>query len=746
MENIFNLIKFILLYALLLIYIPAKVMGMRFTVGRISHVAFKALTVSHTVLILIVYILGMMGIYNRVTLIGCSLLVCLICVGINYKPQGRWKRFAAGFRNILSGGLRMRIFAGQLFSRAVFRMKEWLHEVGGLFLNARFLCYCVEAVSLVILAVRRFCLVWNNYAYATSDMYVHHNWINYLENNVIFYDGVYPFGMHNMLSAFHFFTGMNMNYIMRFWGPFSAVLTVLTLVFLMRRIFHSEAVVMAAMVIYCVADFAGVEYAWRFAATLPQECGVLFLLPCAWFLGKYLSEEQKEDGFYFVLCASLMISMHFYTVIFGVILCFFIVLVFFKRVLRLQMIKKLLLMLGLIALIAIAPLVAGLLGGRYWQGSIGWALGVMNSGRSAAVEQTETVETTGQETELPEELTVETLDPEYEKQQTEEQSGMSIMVKLQQKAEELIEIQRWNMGMLWTVLLLFGMCLMLPALILLLLARRGEWKVRMLLSVCCFTIILFVMRNCEIFGLPRLIQSMRIQMFLGLVAPVIMAAPLDLLMMVPAGIIHGAGCLLSGAATLALFIRTYGYGYMPDQSYYYLQNSLDAEACVRIMEEYEDFTWTVVSPVEAASLVRNYGYHYELWEFISEMECYNGEKHLEIPTRDVFFILEKKPLPYNEIRVVSKTYDDPGFTREQAQRAVTLEALDTSENDVMHYYNVYENRCSLEAKLYYWITEYSKYHPDEMEVFMENDDCVVYHYRQSGIAWDNFCIPYEFNE
>lgn len=731
MENMAAILKFLLLYALLLVWLPMKVTGTRPALGKGAVAAFRMLALSHTVLITLVYGLGLLGIYNRGTLWGAVALICLVCMLLRHDLKKEGWSFLRILAGLLDGSLKIRLILRDWYGRKKEALAGRIRQVDGRKLCRMAPFYCVEGISLGILAARRFILVWDNYAYSTSDMYVHQEWINYLEQNVIFYDGVYPFGMHNMLSSFHFLTGMNVNYIMRFWGPWSSVIVVLTLIFLMRRIFRSEAAVMAGTVIYCVTDLAGAEYAWRLAATLPQECGILFLFPCAYCLGRYLKEEQREYGVYFMLYASLMVSMHFYTVIFGVLLCFCVAGVFWKKVFRLPMIRKLITWTALAVLLSILPLVIGLMGGRYWQGSIGWALGRMSQGLEVVEEE----ETAAGEDGSGEESEAVSVD-----------AGKPLWKALSGKLAAAMEAQRAGMGTMWTNWMLLAFFCWLAVAVYLFASKRAEWRERMILAITLYTAAGLLMLHSSLLGLPELIQPVRTKIFLGLCIPVVLVIPIDLVFRLPGIWLRRMGYVLSGLMVVGLYIRTYWAGYRPEQTYFYLQHSLAARACVEIMEEQEPFAWTVVSPVDELPMIRNQGYHFELWEFITAMENYEEGGYLEIPTCEVYFILEKKPLRYNASVIAGRDYEEPNFTEEQAMRKMGRKDLGIRSDEVLHYYNVYENRCALEAKLYYWIREYAKYRPEEMQLYMEDDTCAIYHLHQSEINWDNLYIPYGYNE
>ncbi|MBD5105585.1 MAG: hypothetical protein HDT41_01140, partial [Lachnospiraceae bacterium] len=214
-------------------------------------------------------------------------------------------------------------------------------------------------------------------------------------------------------------------------------------------------------------------------------------------------------------------------------------------------------------------------------------------------------------------------------------------------------------------------------------------------------------------------------MFMGYIAPLMLAFPVELFCRLLPGRGKVIGTLGGYAAAAALFYITYYLGYMPIQSHYYLEPSLAAKACVMADKELPRGTWTVVSPVEELALVRNRGYHYELWEFITNMEVYKENMYLEIPTKYVFFVLEKQPLIYNEVRYSDLEYKNELLDKEEANTIFTREVLGISETGSMKFYNILENRRILEAKLACWLEEYSKAFPGQIELYMEDEECAV---------------------
>ena len=121
-----------------------------------------------------------------------------------------------------------------------------------------------------------------------------------------------------------------------------------------------------------------------------------FLLIGLLLLGRFLEEKKKEDGIYFALASSLALSTHFFTVIFAVVLCGSLVLVYLRKIWEDKMILPLFRCLILICCLSLTPFLIGKLEGKNWQGSMTWALSVMQTSESADSldldEEMETVE------------------------------------------------------------------------------------------------------------------------------------------------------------------------------------------------------------------------------------------------------------------------------------------------------------------------------------------------------------------
>lgn len=732
-ESLFYFIRFSIFFFLYIVFIPAKVMGLKLSGKGAGENALKSMIASNITIISCVYLLGLLHIYNTINLVVSLLLVILVYLKLVKKVSYKQKIINA-FRwmaLISTGQYKLQVYLKNKIRKLNSAVGKSFKNHAKIVISKNFGEFLFVFTSLGILAARKWILVFDNYAYLTSDMYVHHEWINFMEKGDIFYDGVYPFGMHNIISAFHKLSFLNLNIVIRYWGAFNCILIPVMLWFIAGRIFRSRAAGIIPVIIYCVTDFAGYRYSYRAIYTLPQETGMLFLFPCFYYFGRFIKNRKWKDGLWFSMSAAIILSMHFFSVIFAVILCGCTLIMFIKQIMNKDMIKKMILSVGLIALISITPFVAGLVSGKSWQGSMQWAMGVMGSSGDKDTDS----ENNADDIDVNEIVNEEADSEEYDSKSN-----------LKDKIADLYKLQVNDMNNYWGKIFWICMILFVIYYLICILLKKISWKEQMYGGIWLFNIVMIIMYSYEILGIPQIMKGERITMFIGYAAPLILAVPAEILCRIMKGRLKNAGIVGCYAAAIMLFYITYHFKYYPGQSYFYMEHSLAAEACVKIEKDFPDKTWTIVSPVEEYSLVGNNGYHYELWEFISSMEGYKEDMYIEIPTKYVFFILEKKPVIYNQYRVTNLDYKLEPLAIEDAKGIFTLQNLGISDEGVMKFYNVLENRCMMEAKLCCWIEEYTKAFPEQMEIYMEDEECIVYKFEQNPYMLNNFAINYGYNE
>jgi len=727
LESVLYFLCFAFFFLLYLVFLPSRVLGLPLWGECAGENALKSLIASYTAVITCVYLLGLLHIYNTATLILSLLVTVLAYLGVvRHVSYLRAARTALRWLALVgSGQYKLGLLVHQARRRQAQRAKAAVRNEWRRIDANKAISYLVVLGALGVMIWRKWPLVFENYSYSVPDMYVHNDWINFMEQGDIFYDGVYPFGMHSMISMMHELTGLHINVVMRYFGAVNCLLMVIALWFFSRRVFHSQMAATVPIVIYCVTDYANFAFGNRVMTALPQEFGALFLLPCVYFLARYLEEKKREDGLYFAFSASLTLSMHFYSVIMAVILCACCCLACICKVLNKDMIKRLIALVLLIVSLSILPLMLGLASGKYWQGSMGWALGVISSSVNQSEDEAETeqAKTEGQD---------------VGGSTSEEFSPLEKIVKV-------FQYQTDSMNADWGNVLWFGMGIFAVFFAVMLFRKKLTWEVRILAGVWLYLLIVIMMGHNAFLGLPVIMQWNRISVFVGYVGPIMIAFPMEALFRALPGRTNILGTLAAFGTVGMMVYGAFFHGHISVQTYSNLQYSLAAEACVKVEEEFPDRTWTIVSPVDELSLLRNSGYHYELWQFITDMERYQEDMYLEIPTEYVFFILEKAPIRYNQFRFVGGEYELDPLNKADANRVMTSEVLGITQKTLVDYYKNYDNRRTLEAKLACWLEEYAKAFPDQMEVYLEDEQCVVFKFEQDLMMPNNFAIDYGCN-
>lgn len=147
-----------------------------------------------------------------------------------------------------------------------------------------------------------------NAAPAMSDAYVTLAWAKYIDNRILFYDGIYPQGFHIYLAVMKKFSSIDMLYVLKFTGPIVSFLIALGIYFSVSRFLkckYSGFIAGAAYGLFGLYFTGSLE---RQTATNSQEFAFLFIMPCLYFFYKYAKSKSKED-FYVAGAAFAVIGL-----------------------------------------------------------------------------------------------------------------------------------------------------------------------------------------------------------------------------------------------------------------------------------------------------------------------------------------------------------------------------------------------------------------------------------------------------
>ena len=610
--------------------------------------------------------------------------------------------------------------------------------------------------------------ILHNWGYGASDIPVHNYWINGLIENNIFVAGIYPMGMHCMLYYLSTMLGIPVYVTLRlFWLVQYSMIAVMILAFLKGHCKTKFLPYLGIMLFVGAKYFNGISYS-RYGATLPQEFGMLYILPAIFFMMEFFQtrKEELEKGINRVRCTSswhllgfamsfsLTMSTHFYDTIIAGVICIGIAVGYGYWIWRKEYFFRILLAGILSILMAFLPMAVAFLTGKELQGSMYWAMNVIGLrdytvlifrilciGVVAA--------TVGGII-----LIVRGIKSGKISLENKEVPNHSLIGKLIFQLSSLVPLAailligwKYRVTVLWGceknsfavsnmnwVLYGIGAALSIGVLLRYFVApMRGAGIFAMVVA----EVILGLILVSGSLGWPMLMEPYRASIYLAYLIPVVLIMTVD-----------GAVNLLFldrfwetwQAVGLILTVAVIFYSTKLD----WMRGSFgggslemkEAILCTtNIMKDNEgqDNKWTIVSANDELRMIEEYGRHTETIEFLEDMEYWNRTKEVTIPTEKVYFYIEKKPLNYangygGEIPVVSE---------EQAEQPLP-------QNSGLAPYNGPRRSITM-SRMYYWAQKFMELYPNELKIYFENDRFVCYYIEQNVYRLYNFAIYYGYN-
>ena len=713
------------------------------------------------------------------------------------------------FRNIaLLARLKHSGERARRLARGSFGVKNWMHRsqkrlfasiAGGLrfaMRSVRIHMLDVVPAILVIVVVLGFYgpPLIQNFGYYASDVPVHNYWINYLGKNQIFVGGVYPFGFHNIIYYIHAVFGMDTYVLLRVFWLVQTLWIHLVLLMFLKGVCKSRFLPYAGVVIYVSGGFYLNTYV-RYFASLPQEFGMLFILPAVYFAFEFFRIKKEElkgkrehpvSKWYlvgFAMNFAMTFSAHFYdTVILGVF-CIGIACGYVWRFLQpkyfIKVVKTCMLGLG----IALLPLVIAFATGTRLEGSLYWAMNVMTSEETDQAEKEydengipigakiveledgtlayedvledgATVYYPFEDQEMPQEEKDSLIGKENGAIQEEETQQTEVNVptpqeRLRALGKRLKEVGKTIDGEVASCqfndvsgqlrYLIYLSMLAMPVLVLLLFLLCRFDEAFSLISANVNVMLLIVLLAAPKLGLPAVMQQSRTCIYLDYSLPVLWVMTFDRVLYAVLGVwqkkwMHHLMNTASLAASVAACVLLAQMGLVKSGTVLDIFQSNEAITCLtNIIHDEQDFTWTIVSAFDEFRMGEDHGYHEELITFLKEMEYTGGSSMITIPTRTIYFFIEKRPLDYTE------PYEGSGQLVSEAGASRML-PLDGG-------YSAYqgERRWILMSRFYEWAKQFQKLHPYEMTVYYENENFICYRLEQNDYHLFNLSIDYGYN-
>ncbi len=591
----------------------------------------------------------------------------------------------------------------------------------------------------------------NVYGYCASDMVLHNYWINYMESNHIFVDGVYPFGFHCIMYYLHVVFSVPTYVLLRVFALTQTLVIHLVLLAFLKLVCKSKYTPYAGVMAY-IASGVFYQYTYfRYYAPLPQEYGMIFILPSVWFAIAFLKEKDfisvakkkirvgegaRLSLILFTVSISMTLAVHFYDTMIAGLLCVGIAVGFCCKCLRWRYLKRLVLAGVTGILIAVLPMAAAYASGTPLQGSLHWGMNMLSSGN---IEDASRENIGAQKEDGKPGDAMPGGDSEGDDCALGEQaSGTPLSEVLYRKLDCVLgELQYYVTNdsrstaefMLGSVGVLFALGLLWYIL------RRPDYA-GVLVTLSVFMGLLCVLQAAEKLGLPQLLEVSRYSIYIGYGLPIVWSLCLDAvvyLMFQERRGIHMGGMAALAAACAAVALT--GFREPVCLSAY---ETNEAITCVTniLRENKGNTSWTICSANDEQQMTWGRGYHYETIEFLRSQAQIKEDTDITIPTDTVYFFIEKVPILYldylNTIR---------------PEREVSLEGAETplpQVRGILPY--IEEERWVTMSHMYYWAQAFRELYPNEMEVYYETDNFVCYRVRQDGFSLYNFAIDYGYNQ
>ncbi len=579
------------------------------------------------------------------------------------------------------------------------------------------------------------------YGYCASDMVVHHYWLSEMIHNNIFVDGVYPFGMHCVLYYLNGVFGIPGHVLFRIFGIVQTLMIHLMLLAFLRALCKSKYAPYAGLVVYLLSDRYFKYTYYRYYATLPQEFGMLFILPAVYFVIAFLKEkdfvltEKKKTvcsrtaGLYLILFAvsvSMTLAVHFYGTIITGLFCIGIGAGFCFRCFRWRYFKRLMVA-GIAGIcIAVLPMAAAYVTGTPLQPSLNWGMSVLSGSTETMPADQEQEERDGEHLSAASDNEEQ---PVKGKSLTARMKGLYYKILRELNYYVVSYDARMPRFLLGSIGLLFLLGILWCIL------RRSEYGA-VLMSASVFMLLMTVLQSAGGLGLPQVIEMSRLAVYYAYGSVLLVSLCLDAVLFLlfqgnramDLGSLGALGAVCVATGLLGIRVPVCLTAYETNGAMLCLQNI--------IHENRNAGNWTICSANDERWMVDEYsnGYHYETITFLRQMEETDSFASVTIPSSNVYFFIEKKPGLYMD-----------RMNTEKPDKTVSPEGLRESlsrQPGIQPY--IGDARWVTMSHMYYWAQEFKRLYPNEMEVYYEDDAFVCYRVRQNEYSLYNFAVDYGY--
>ena len=730
----------------------------------------------------IVFLLQLLHISNFFTLAGLTAVLSIVIGGrvnrIPLKQQAgnTWHLFGKLLRGRMKLKSAIFLFLGKC-AAGIKRLAKFFYRhivknpIQSMLLLGIGVCLCWIYGRQIILV----------YGYRASDIPVHMSWINEMSRGKIFAKGVYPFGFHCIIYYLHAVFRFDTYVILCQFFFVQVIFMHLVLLAMLKQLCKTKYIPYIGTFVFLLGNFWSGQTYSRFYATLPQEFGMIFVIPSIYFLIRFFQipkqkladKETRLTLQCFAMAFSLTLAIHFYGTMIAGLCCIGIACGFCFRFLRKEYFRRIMFTGICSVFLAVLPMGIAFATGTPLQGSLGWGLSVINGGKSsssteteAETDEAETLEvSTGddkntvrvvkpdgtvmeidvsdlpsaQENESGGQTQTETTAPAVPKVSFGEKirkipgKAKNALSEMSSRILEfIIKLDVKNIG--YMILASFALLLLLGFIFCVF--RRTEYGAMLMSMGFCMWIVTILL-CAGVFGLPPLMDGARCSIYYVYLLSAALTALADglLYMVLPLRKLRLVRNAVSLAVTAAVLMGMF-QNHMIKQSDFssgFVMNG--AITCLsNIIHENEDKTWTIVSANDETQMGLDHGWHYETITFLRGMETLEKNTKVIIPTKTVYFFIEKIPGDY----AVSYAKSGQSISRKGASRSLP------NVGGIGMYQR--EGRWIVMSRMYYWAQAFMELYPNEMKVYYEDNKFICYKIEQNMYHQYNFAIDYRYNQ
>ena len=597
----------------------------------------------------------------------------------------------------------------------------------------------------------------------------------------IFAKGVYPFGFHCMIYYLHAVFRFDTYVILCQFFFAQVIFMHLVLLAMLKQLCKTKYIPYIGTFVFLLGNFWSGQTYSRFYATLPQEFGMIFVIPSIYFLIRFfqISKQKLADKETrltlqcFAMAFSLTLAIHFYGTMIAGLCCIGIACGFCFRFLRKEYFRRIMFTGICSVFLAVLPMGIAFATGTPLQGSLGWGLSVINGGKSsssteteAETDEAETLEvSTGddkntvrvvkpdgtvmeidvsdlpsaQENESGGQTQTETTAPAVPKVSFGEKirkipgKAKNALSEMSSRILEfIIKLDVKNIG--YMILASFALLLLL-GLVFCIFRQPGYGAMLMSMGFCMW--IVTILLCAGVFGLPPLMDGARCSIYYVYLLSAALTALADglLYMVLPLRklrLVRNAVSLAVAAAVLMGMFQNHMIKQSDFSSGFVMNGAITCLS--NIIHENEDKTWTIVSANDETQMGLDHGWHYETITFLRGMETLEKNTKVIIPTKTVYFFIEKIPGDY----AVSYAKSGQSISRKGASRSLP------NVGGIGMYQG--EGRWIVMSRMYYWAQAFIELYPNEMKVYYEDNKFICYKIEQNMYHQYNFAIDYRYNQ